>query len=405
MGGAWFDPDQGTRNAMIHTRGRHLAPPGPAGPGTAPVLADRRNVSPADRRAGRGPASGSGAWSPRWLRAAGRRLAALSYRGLRLLMDVVVRVYFRRLETIGRDRFPTEGAVLLVANHPAAWTDVLVLDVALRRDLHFIAHETLFHPWIRGVFLRLFESLPVRYRQEGPLAAVRNRETFDRCRALFRLGEAVAVFPEGMSGSDRGLRPLKNGAARLLLEHLAAGDPPPALIPVAILYEDRTRFRTGVDLAVGPAIPVTDATARPHDPDAAAHALTEEIARALEAALADVAAHASARQGASRRAGPLTYLGALGAALHAVPTWSIEWAARRLTGPPQRISFGRIVIGVVLIPLWYGVLVLLAAGLGGDAWFVIPAAAPILGALACREVDRRHARRAAARTPAEGQPP
>jgi 1-acyl-sn-glycerol-3-phosphate acyltransferase len=328
-------------------------------------------------------------------------------------MDVVVRVYFRRLETVGRDRFPADGAVLLVANHPAAWTDVLVLDVALRRELHFIAHETLFHPWIRGLFLRLFESLPVRYRHEGPLAAVRNRETFDRCRALFRLGEAVAVFPEGMSGSDRGLRPLKAGAARLLLEHVAAGDTPPALIPVAILYEDRTRFRTRVDLEVGAAIPVVEAPAHARDPEAAAHVLTEEIARALEAALADVAAHAAARAGVARRAGPLagprapigltSILAGVGVALHAVPARAIEWVAQQLTGTPQRISFGRIVSGVVFVPVWYGVLVTLAAVLGGGAWFVIPVAAPFLGVLACREVDRRHAQEVATRAPVDGK--
>jgi len=166
-----------------------------------------------------------------------------------------------------------------------------------------------------------------------------------------------------------------------------------------------------VDLVVGAPIPTAGAIAHGRDPEAAAHVLTEEIARALEVALADGAARASARHGAAP-SGPLAYhaaglasmLAAVGMALHAVPTWAIEWVAQRLTGPPQRISFGRIVAGLVLIPLWYGALVVLAAGLGGEAWFVVPVAAPILGALACREVDRRHARQAATRTPAERKP-
>jgi hypothetical protein len=281
-----------------------------------------------------------------------------------------------------------------------------VLYVALDRELHFIAHETLFHPWIRGLFLKLFESLPVRYRHEGPLAAVRNRETFDRCHALFRRGAAIAVFPEGMSGGDRGLRPLKTGAARLLLQHVATGDAAPALIPVAIYYQDRTRFRTRVDLAVGAPIPTAETGVHARDSEAASHALTDEMAGALEAALAIAAARARAGNGAGRgvasppahvRAaeGLASVLAAAGVVLHAVPAWAIESTARHLAGLPQRISFGRIVSGVVLIPVWYGVLVVLAAALGGGAWFAIPAAAPFLGVLACRGVDRRHAREAA----------
>jgi 1-acyl-sn-glycerol-3-phosphate acyltransferase len=329
-------------------------------------------------------------------------------------MEVVVRVYFRRLVTIGRDRFPAHGAVLLVANHPAAWTDVLVLDVAFRRELHFIAHESLYHPWIRGLFLKLFESLPVRYRHEGPQATFRNRETFDRCHALFRLGAAIAVFPEGMSGSDCSLRPLRTGAARLLLEHIAAGDAAPALIPVAIHYEDRTRFRTRVDVAVGTPVPTAEAGVHARDSDGAAQSLTGEMARALEATLATAAAHARAGDGAPQALAPLpphvraaaglaSVLAVAGVALHAVPAWAIEWVAQHLTGLPQRISFGRILSGVVLIPLWYGVLVTLSAALGGGAWFGVPVAAPFLGVLACREVDRRHAREAATRTPGDGE--
>ncbi len=399
---------------MIHARRSHLAPPGATEVRTALPGIPVPNGSSGDKMSGSQPESGSATRPHSWVRAAGRGLAAVLYPCTQILMEAVVRVYFRRLETISRDRFPAHGAVLVVANHPAAWTDVLVLDVAFHRELHFLAHEALFHPWIRGLFLKLFESLPVRYRHEGPLAAVRNRETFDRCHTLFRRGAAIAMFPEGMSGSDRGLRPLKTGAARLVLEHIAAGDEAPVLIPVAIHYEDRTRFRARVDVAVGAPILNAGAGVSAGDPDAAMHALTGEISNALEATLASAAAHARVADEALRAVAPppayirsaaalASIAATAGAALHAVPVRAIEWVARRLTGLPQRISFGRILAGVVLIPLWYAALVTLAAALGGGVWFAIPSAAPFLGVLACREFDRRRAQAAATRAPIDGE--
>src|SRR6266545_2611236 len=176
-------------------------------------------------------------------RALGRGLLAALYAVMQVTMEVVARVYFRGVETLHRDRFPARGPVLVVANHPATWTDVVVLDVALDRKLHFLAHQPLFRPWPRRLLLKLFSALPVWHRDDEPDSAAHNRETFDQCHVLFQRGEAIAVFPEGVSGGDRTLQPLKTGAARLLLEHLAACDQAPNLVPIGIRYEDRTAFR------------------------------------------------------------------------------------------------------------------------------------------------------------------
>lgn len=324
---------------------------------------------------------------------------------MHVAMDAAVRVYFRRIEVHGLDRFPADGAVLVVANHPAAWTDALILQVAFRRELHFVAHEGLFHPWIRGVFLRLFASLPVRHRDEGPLAVSLNRRTFDRCHTLLRRGAAIAVFPEGVSGSDRGLRPLKTGAARLVLEHVAAGDEAPALIPVAIHYQDRTGFRTRVDLVVGAPIPIVDQGVASGDPVAGRHVLTAGIGRALEAGLADAAAHASAATPVGVRAwtGLVSILGAVGLVLHAAPVGAIEWVAWHLAGLPQQVSFGRMLAALVILPLWYGGLVAMVGVLGGGAWIAIPVLAPFLGLVACHEFDRRNDRRGAERAAPGGE--
>ncbi len=311
------------------------------------------------------------------------------------MMDLAAGVYFRRLAVIGDERFPRRGAVLVVANHPAAWTDVVVLDVALRRKLHFVAHETLFRPWIRGLAMKLFAAMPLRFRHEGPASIELNRRTFDRGHALFRRGEVIAFFPEGVSGDDRNVGPLKTGAARLALEAWATCAEPPVLIPVAIYYEDRTAFRSRVDVAVGEPIPLEPTM---DDPDDAAHALTRTMAQGLESALTAAAGHArtpTSDAGAPGPRDPARTLTSLvvagGAAVNALPLIAIEGVARRFGNEPQRIAFTRILSGVVLLPLWYGALAALARALGGGAWYVVPLLAPVLGVVACRAIDRQRA--------------
>jgi 1-acyl-sn-glycerol-3-phosphate acyltransferase len=386
-------------NAMKNARTNELGGAGAGAPTSERAAAIRLNGSPTDRSSGTATGSGSTAGASPRLGAGGRALAAACFALVHLIVRAAVRVCFGRVATTGRERFPRRGPVLLLANHPAAWTDVVILEVALARRLHFIAHEPLFRPRIRGLLLELFAALPVWRRIEDPESDTHNRETFERCRGLFRAGEVVAVFPEGVSGGDRDLQPLKTGAARMLLQSTFEHDQRPLLIPVAIRYQDRTVFRTPVVVAIGPAIESEVHRSDPGDAAAAARALTEDMARGIVAALAGAAAYAEARTRARRTArpgavqgmlaAPAALGGALGMALHAAPLWAIERAARRFADHPQQIAVGRMIAGLAVIPLWYALLATTAMALGGGAWLILPAAAPCLGALACRGHDRR----------------
>lgn len=309
---------------------------------------------------------------------------------LRVVTEVSARIYFRRLAVAGREHFPARGSAILVANHPAAWTDVVVLDAALGRRLHFLAEESLFHPWARALLLRLHGSVPVRHHDAAGAPAADNRASFARCHALLDRGEVIAVFPEGVSEWDRAIGPLKTGAARLALEHDARGAAL-RLVPIAIHYQDRMAFRSAVTLVVGPEVSVAAHRATAvRDPHAAAHALTEDVRVALETALA-AAARAPATGGRARGWAALLPLAHVGRALHAVPVAVIERAARALTGLPPRLAFGRILFGLAVIPAWYGLLLAGTLALGGGAWLAIPIAAPVLGWLACLDHDRRGA--------------
>lgn len=335
-------------------------------------------------------------------RAADRALVWLLFPLLAPLMRLAARVYFQRLSGVGLDRLGPRSPALLLANHPAAWTDALILDVVLRRRVHFVTYERLFQPWPRGWFLRLFGSLPIRFGREEDAAFI-NRRTFDRCQAILSRGAVVGFFPEGVSGDDRVLLPLKTGAARLVIERMREGIPMPPIIPVALHYEDRTGFRRNVTVVVGAPIALPAFEALLADPVRAAAALTERFATALHSLL--VEAEDAARRGPDPRAAEnrgssglpaagLQLAALVGGLLHLVPLLMVESIVRIRRLPPQQIALARISLGTILILLWYALLVALAIrrpSLFGPLLLMMP----VLGGLACVQFDRARARRSA----------
>jgi glycerol-3-phosphate O-acyltransferase / dihydroxyacetone phosphate acyltransferase len=207
------------------------------------------------------------------------------------IMSLAVALHFRRVRTLHRQRFPRSGPALVVANHPSTWTDVLLLDVVLRRGLHFLANEDQFQPWPRRALLHVYGALPVASLEQRPDAIERNEATFQRCVALFDRGDCVAMFPEGVSRVDRGLLPLKLGAARLACLYTASKgrQRPLVIVPVGIHYSDRTRFRSEVTVSVGEPTTATECEGTQFtDPEEAARRITHRLEESLSELVLDI---------------------------------------------------------------------------------------------------------------------
>ena len=221
-------------------------------------------------------------WSnpPFWARS----IIGVVFAGVSLVMRAAARVYFSRLQVRHREHFPRHGPVLIVANHPAMWTDVIVLDVALGRKLHFLAQSQLFQPWLRGALLALHGALPVTPSHERPEAAALNAETFHTCEHLFARGEVVAMFPEGISLTDRRVLDLRPGAARIALNQALQEDATclPVVIPVGLHYADRHAYGSVVTVSVGEPVDLAPFVRLARlDQDGAVRALTDTFHRAL----------------------------------------------------------------------------------------------------------------------------
>ncbi len=100
-------------------------------------------------------------------------------------------------------RVPRTGGVLLVCNHQSFF-DPILATVALPRECHYMARDSLFrNKWFR----KLIESLnafPVR-RGAADVGAI--KETLRRLKR----GALVTVFPEATRTTDGTVRPMQSG--------------------------------------------------------------------------------------------------------------------------------------------------------------------------------------------------
>ena len=217
----------------------------------------------------------------------------LFYTVMKPLVQVALRVFFRRIEVRHPERMHLPGPLLLAGNHPNTLMDPLLAAVNRRQPIAFLAKSTFFQNPIVRAIMQSGNSIPIYRAQDtgtGGVAtpeerAAQNEASFGRCYDYLGQGGTIMIFPEGTSVSERRLRPLKTGAARIALGAEARHDFKLGLkvVPVATNYFDPSRFRSDVLLNVAPPIRVADyAAAYAADPDAAADQLTEAIRVALE---------------------------------------------------------------------------------------------------------------------------
>lgn len=213
----------------------------------------------------------------------------LFYTVMKPVVRLGLRVFFRRLEVRHPERLRLPGPLMLCSNHPNTLMDPLVTAIQRHEPIAFLAKSTFFKNPILGAIMRSGNCIPIYRRQDAEGSAnapspaqlaASNEASFGRCYDYLERGGTVMIFPEGTSVSERRLRPLKTGAARIALGTEARHDFKLGLklVCVGTNYFDPSHFRSDVLLNVAAPIEVASYAARyREDPDAAADELTEEI--------------------------------------------------------------------------------------------------------------------------------
>jgi 1-acyl-sn-glycerol-3-phosphate acyltransferase len=120
----------------------------------------------------------------------------------RLVCLGIAKLVFR-LHVEGEEYIPHTGPAILAANH-VSYIDPIIVGIAIRRPIRFMAKKELFRFPPFGWLLRQFGAFPVNRHRI-------NMQAFKRAISLLEAGELVAIFPEGTRGDGVELRPGKPG--------------------------------------------------------------------------------------------------------------------------------------------------------------------------------------------------
>jgi glycerol-3-phosphate O-acyltransferase / dihydroxyacetone phosphate acyltransferase len=255
-----------------------------------PGLRDAQSPDPLRDRAGsRGPPTRrrpGGSARPDERAPRGSPLTAgMGYRLVRVVIQVLLWLFYRRIDVVGRERIPLRGPLIVAANHHNSVIDAMLIVATFPRQVMVLANAPLFrHPLI-GPFLRLMRAVPVNRRLEAGDDPRKNEALFAAAIHALRSGGTILIFPEGRTQARPTLLQLRTGAARMLLgaESSPDGRCGVALLPVGLVFNDPGAFRGGsVLVMIGDPVPTEDyLTAYRNGAEAPVGGLTERLATAI----------------------------------------------------------------------------------------------------------------------------
>ncbi len=206
------------------------------------------------------------------------------YRLLKLLFRITFKVFFKNTYKHRPELMPEKGPLIICANHPGAFLDPVVMATIVKPKIYFLAKGSAFKGRFAKWFLPKLNIIPVYRQQDDPTQMHKNEETFLKCFEHLGNGGTILIFPEGISITERKLRPIKTGAARIAL---GAEEKYPNLgvkiACVGLNYEDPHTFRRDVYIGFSEPILVSDYSGKfKKDDFAVVEELTEEIRIRLE---------------------------------------------------------------------------------------------------------------------------
>ena len=181
------------------------------------------------------------------------------YACLRPYVDFMFRHSYRRVQYVGLERIPTDGAVIFAPNHSNALQDALAVLSLNAAPKVFVARADIFRKPTQAKLLHFLKIMPIMRIRDGFSNLTKNDEIMERAVDVLADGVPFCILPEGTHRAKHSLLPLGKGIFRIALRanERLAGQKPVYIVPIGIEYGNYFRYRSSVIVSVGNPIDVT----------------------------------------------------------------------------------------------------------------------------------------------------
>ena len=188
------------------------------------------------------------------------------YDFLRYYVDCVLKLSYRKIRYVGRERIPTDGAVIYAPNHTNTLMDALVILAMDHKAKVFVARADIFRNPKIAKILSWLKMMPIMRARDGYDEIKKNQETFDRAVSVLRDRVPFCIFPEGRHQAKFSSLPLSKGIFRIAFQaQEQMPDMPLYIVPIGIRYGSFFRFRSTARVQIGEPINVREYIAQHGD--------------------------------------------------------------------------------------------------------------------------------------------
>lgn len=167
-------------------------------------------------------------------------------------MRFALYIFYRDIIIEDLKNIPSDKPSIFACTHPNSFLDAIIIGAYSPRKLYFLARSDVFNTPFKMWLLSRMNLIPIYRLQEGAENLHKNEETFARCYEIMKKGGSILIFSEGISVTDKLVRPLKKGTARIAFgaESFNQFELNLQIIPMSLNYTHPTLFRSEVIVGI-----------------------------------------------------------------------------------------------------------------------------------------------------------
>jgi len=168
-----------------------------------------------------------------------------------LIICLLVKSYFRRVDVTGLENIPEEGTFILVSNHRNGAIDGSIIKLLFPSAIFIVGRNLTDSPYLR---ILISGNIDIYRKPQTDEERRYNRLQVQKaCIISVKENSPLVMFPEGTSKLGPTLLPLKKGIFYLCRDIIALTpkEEPVSLVPLGLHYEQGWAFRSAVSVKVG----------------------------------------------------------------------------------------------------------------------------------------------------------